>query len=415
MSIISVQNFSKKYFIKHEKAGYITLRDRLAHPILNLGRIMTNKPEEFWALKDVSFNLEEGEVLGIVGANGSGKSTLLKLLSRITPPTSGRAVLKGRVSSLLEVGTGFHSELSGRENIFLSGVILGMTKKEISQRFDEIVSFAGVEKFLDTPVKYYSSGMGVRLGFAVAAHLSAEILIIDEVLAVGDADFQKKCLAKMNEVVKNQGRTILFVSHNIASVKLLCTKALLLKNGSALSFGLTDEVIGRYYQSFSSDQNKYNQGIYLRSYKAGNLIDRVELRNSQNELTNNFNFGDFLNLKVYLSTQVNKYIDSYLVWSLYDEQGLCLASGDTKNSGFSLNTAIKEISVQIGPLPLSVQRYFLELGFGSGGSRLDTWKDEITFDILNSDPLSRGLIYHKGHGSFFIPSKFSTDYVISRI
>jgi len=250
MSAISVQNIGKKYLIRHENstyvASYFALRDRLEHPIKAFKKRLITKPEEFWALDDVSFEVESGEVTGIIGSNGSGKSTLLKVLSRITPPTKGQAVLTGRVASLLEVGTGFHPELSGRENIFLSGVILGMTRVEIQKKFDEIVAFAGVDKFLDTPVKYYSSGMGVRLGFAVAAHLDSDILIVDEVLAVGDAEFQNKCLGKMNDVAKNQGRTILFVSHDTEAVKAICKSCVLLEAGKVKKIGNALEVINEY-------------------------------------------------------------------------------------------------------------------------------------------------------------------------
>ena len=201
---------------------------------------------DFWALRDVSFSVQKGEVLGVIGSNGAGKSTLFKILSRITEPTSGRAVLRGRVASLLEVGTGFHPDLSGRENIFLNGAILGMTRVEIRRKFDEIVAFAEVERFIDTPVKRYSSGMYVRLAFAVAAHLEPEILIVDEVLAVGDAAFQKKCLGKMQNVTRNDGRTVLFVSHNIDAVVQLCTSCVLLKQGRVFSAGRTDQVVSRY-------------------------------------------------------------------------------------------------------------------------------------------------------------------------
>lgn len=200
------------------------------------------------ALRNVSFDVKDGEVLGIIGKNGAGKSTLLKILSRITAPTSGSIKMKGRVASLLEVGTGFHPELSGRENIFLNGAILGMTRKEVARKFDEIVDFSGVEKFIDTPVKRYSSGMYVRLAFAVAAHLEPEILIVDEVLAVGDADFQKKCLGKMKDVSANQGRTVLFVSHNMTAVKNLCNRGIFLRQGQVLRSGTADEVVA-YYQS----------------------------------------------------------------------------------------------------------------------------------------------------------------------
>lgn len=242
--VIKAENIGKMYTIGHqaERGGYKSLRDvwmqnarTLWSKTKDLARgnpiIQGDTMEEFWALDDVNFEIRRGEAVGIIGRNGAGKSTLLKLLSRITEPSTGRLTIKGRVASLLEVGTGFHPELSGRENIFLNGTILGMTRVEIKQKFDEIVAFAEVEKYLDTPVKRYSSGMYVRLAFAVAAHLECEILIIDEVLAVGDAEFQKKCLGKMEDVSKGQGRTVLFVSHNMGAIKKLCNKGILLEGG----------------------------------------------------------------------------------------------------------------------------------------------------------------------------------------
>lgn len=248
-TVVSVEHLSKSYLIGHEgpQERYYSLRDAFvrqgrafARKAVDMARgrqiIHGQTVEEFWALKDVTFEVKRGEVLGIIGRNGAGKSTLLKVLSRITEPTSGRVVLDGRVASLLEVGTGFHPELTGRENIFLNGAILGMGRAEIARKFDEIVNFAGVEKFLDTPVKRYSSGMYVRLAFAVAAHLEPEILVIDEVLAVGDAEFQKKCLGKMEGVAKG-GRTVLFVSHNMAAVESLCTSAIHLDGGRVIGSG----------------------------------------------------------------------------------------------------------------------------------------------------------------------------------
>ena len=247
---IVVDNLSKSYLIGHRSLSsdshysYTALRDVVGREFRNFARktydvfrgrqvVQGDEVEELWALKDISFEIKQGEVVGIIGRNGAGKSTLLKILSRITEPTKGRVLLRGRVSSLLEVGTGFHPELTGRENIFLNGAILGMAQREIRAKFDEIVAFAEVEKFLDTPVKHYSSGMYVRLAFAVAAHLEPEILIVDEVLAVGDAEFQKKCLGKMDEVARTQGRTVLFVSHNHAAIRGLCTHGLILRNGTA--------------------------------------------------------------------------------------------------------------------------------------------------------------------------------------
>jgi lipopolysaccharide transport system ATP-binding protein len=256
--VIKAEKIGKKYTIGHqaERGGYTALRDVLmqnAQTLWNKTKdLATGKPiiqgdtmEEVWALKDVSFEIRRGEVVGIIGRNGAGKSTLLKILSRITEPSTGRVSIKGRVASLLEVGTGFHPELSGRENIYLNGTILGMTRAEIKQKFDEIVSFAEVEKYLDTPVKRYSSGMYVRLAFAVAAHLEPEILIIDEVLAVGDAQFQKKCLGKMEEV-GSEGRTVIFVSHNMAAVNNLCKYAMLLNSGILDYFSTTRTVVEKY-------------------------------------------------------------------------------------------------------------------------------------------------------------------------
>ena len=246
--VITVEGLGKRYTLHHQaRAGL--LRDQLASLLRNPFRRLKNAgntAEEFWALRDVNFTVNQGDVLGIIGRNGAGKSTLLKILSRITEPTTGRITIQGRVASLLEVGTGFHGELSGRENIFLNGAILGMSRAEIRKKFDEIVAFAEVDKFLDTPVKHYSSGMYVRLAFAVAAHLEPEILIVDEVLAVGDQGFQKKCLGKMQEVATNQGRTVLFVSHNLSAIRELCQKCVLLRSGQIVQSGNTKDVADRY-------------------------------------------------------------------------------------------------------------------------------------------------------------------------
>jgi lipopolysaccharide transport system ATP-binding protein len=258
-AVIRAEGLGKKFLIGHadELGWHFTFRDRLvrsgqdfwrkARHIVH-GRVVAagDTVEEFWALKEVSFEVKRGEVLGIIGRNGAGKSTLLKILSRITEPTKGRVMIRGRVASLLEVGTGFHAELTGRENIYLNGAVLGMTRREITQKFDEIVAFAEVEKFLDTPVKRYSSGMYVRLAFAVAAHLEPEILIVDEVLAVGDAEFQKKCLGKMDDVSRREGRTVLLVSHNMGVVSKLCGPAVWLDQGSVLDYGPAAELITKY-------------------------------------------------------------------------------------------------------------------------------------------------------------------------
>jgi lipopolysaccharide transport system ATP-binding protein len=280
--IISAENIGKRYRLRHRtKAPYTTFREALAQGVRGL--IVPGKragagsaaEEDFWALRDVSFDVKQGEVVGIVGRNGAGKSTLLKVLSRITEPSTGRIRLRGRVASLLEVGTGFHPELTGRENIFLNGAILGMSKGEIRRKFDEIVEFAEVERFLDTPVKHYSSGMYVRLAFAVAAHLEPEILIVDEVLAVGDSQFQQKCLGKMRDVSESSGRTVLFVSHNMTMVSSLTDRVVLLRNGEVDFQGDTATGVCRYLRFPGSDRGRY---ISEKTNMAGPHVSRITLQ-----------------------------------------------------------------------------------------------------------------------------------------
>lgn len=278
---IKVENLSKKYTIGAKSSG--SLRETLVYIWNSFINKTKNKEHDFLALNDISFEVKQGEVLGIIGKNGAGKSTLLKVLSRITEPTSGRFIMNGRISSLLEVGTGFHPELTGRENIFLNGTILGMTKKEIKQKFDEIVDFSGVEKFIDTPVKHYSSGMYVRLAFAVAAHLEPEILIIDEVLAVGDSEFQKKCLGKMNEVAK-KGRTVLFVSHNMTALAALCTRGIWIKNGQVAYDGDIHTAIKKYLDK--EQTNNQSNDLSISKNREGNgLIKFIKYKilNEQEE------------------------------------------------------------------------------------------------------------------------------------
>ena len=263
-TVITVENLGKKYLLRHQSGNqpYVALRDVLSDGMRSLGRkllgrgnetVRGTEQEDFWALKDVSFEVRQGDRIGIIGRNGAGKSTLLKILSRITEPTTGSVRIKGRVASLLEVGTGFHPELTGRENIYLNGAILGMRRAEIKKKFDEIVDFAEIEKFLDTPVKRYSSGMYVRLAFAVAAHLEPEILVVDEVLAVGDAQFQKKCLGKMEAVSAKEGRTVLFVSHNLQAVRQLCSRCLLLQTGMLAADSAPIGTIEKYLQNMPLD------------------------------------------------------------------------------------------------------------------------------------------------------------------
>lgn len=256
--VIEIKDLAKVYNIGHEQkaaAGTVTIRDTIVGLVKKPIELFTGhqmKKEKFWALRDISFNIEQGDVVGLIGKNGSGKSTMLKVLSRIVEPTQGEIIMRGKSASLLEVGTGFHPELTGRENIFFNGSILGMKKKEIEAKFDEIVEFSGVDKFLDTPVKFYSSGMYVRLAFAVAAHLEPDILIVDEVLAVGDAEFQRKSLGKMRDVTKNKNRTVIFVSHNMESIQSICNKCVWLKEGKVMAIGETDKVINKYLSSAQS-------------------------------------------------------------------------------------------------------------------------------------------------------------------
>lgn len=280
--IIEVENLSKCYRLG--QLGAKSLRDELALQWKRLSgqAVIAKEESQFWALKDVSFSIQQGEVVGVIGRNGAGKSTLLKLLSRITEPTSGRAVLRGRVASLLEVGTGFHPELSGRENIFLNGAILGMGRSEVSSKFDEIVEFAGVEQFIDTPVKRYSSGMYVRLAFAIAAHLEPEILIVDEVLAVGDASFQRRCLGKLQEVSKS-GRSIIFVSHSMEAIRRICDRVIVLSKGSVvLDSNSTEQAIKKYLAN-SSEQISSNAEIYTKKQSTKWIeLEKIVIGNGKN-------------------------------------------------------------------------------------------------------------------------------------
>jgi len=308
-TIITVENLSKSYLLGHKTAQrepYVALRDVITREVGNFTRkaidlihgrpiVQGDEIEEFWALRNVSFEVKRGEILGIIGRNGAGKSTLLKILTRITEPTEGRVLLRGRVASLLEVGTGFHRELTGRENIFLNGAILGMTQREIRKKFDEIVAFSGVEQFIDTPVKRFSSGMYVRLAFAVAAHLEPEILIVDEVLAVGDTEFQKKCLGKMDEISRRDGRTVLLVSHNLAAVSELTHRALLLDSGRVALDGATMDAVSMYISKARGAAN-YVHAIDERTNAIH--ISRVDVITSDQNGVHRF--GEPLEVKVWI-------------------------------------------------------------------------------------------------------------------
>lgn len=335
--IIKVENLGKSYIIGHQRERYVALRDVLTNKarqvvsktknLLSGGQLIAgNELEEFWALKDINFEVNQGDRVGIIGRNGAGKSTLLKVLSRITEPTTGRIRLKGRVASLLEVGTGFHPELSGRENIYLNGAILGMKQAEVRKKFDEIVDFAGVEKFLDTPVKRYSSGMYVRLAFAVAAHLEPEILIIDEVLAVGDAEFQKKCLGKMEDVSKNEGRTVLFVSHNMGAIASLCNRGILLTHGeivkhensvtALIQFYLNESINIQNINLWERNSNKFDNE-YFSPYKF--YISNSYMKQEEGVLSNNDDY--YINIEANISK-----IDIALTigYAVFDESNNCI-------------------------------------------------------------------------------------------
>lgn len=322
-SAVIATNLGKKFIISHEKQGgtYTTLRDVISSKtnfFLKRNR-KSIQTEEFWALRDVNFEIKKGEAIGIIGRNGAGKSTLLKTLSRITEPTTGRIELNGRVASLLEVGTGFHPELSGRENIFLNGAILGMNRSEIRRKFDEIVDFSGVERFLDTPVKRYSSGMYVRLAFAVAAHLEPEILVVDEVLAVGDAEFQKKCLGKMDEVSKNQGRTVLFVSHNMSAVEKFCSRGILLRDGSVYYDGDVNKCIELYNKGVGGEGGEMAIDKIIRHGNQTVKIVDCYVENIAGEKIGRMNTGDpfFVVFKLKCNQTVEK-ID--LCFGIHDEK-----------------------------------------------------------------------------------------------
>ncbi len=374
--VIRVENLSKRYLIGHRKdqGGHTDLREVIRREARNIARkavdiihgrqvVQGDVIEDYWALKNVSFDLREGEVLGIIGRNGAGKSTLLKILSRITEPTSGRVILRGRVASLLEVGTGFHPELSGRENVFLNGAILGMSRAEIRKKFDEIVDFAGVETFLDTPVKHYSSGMYVRLAFAIAAHLEPEILIIDEVLAVGDVEFQKKCLGKMNEVAR-RGRTVLFVSHNIAAIERLSSQAILLKDGLLQAKGETPNVVGTFLRSTGSLgkgwENVENTPRHHPATGAASIC-KVRIRD-----TDHVFYGGELIFDI--AAKINIREDFIRVsFTIYEQTGTPVGSGFSNETPVSNRDRYVILCTTVSPVRLAPGQYFMSVAIGRGG------------------------------------------------
>ena len=388
-TIISIEKVGKRYTLSHKgnSERYTALRDVIArqavapfraigqkmrawsssngsHPHVSASTPSRNSVENFWALKDVSFEMKQGDVVGIIGRNGAGKSTLLKILSRITEPTEGRIRIKGRLASLLEVGTGFHPELTGRENIYLNGAILGMSRAEIKAKFDEIVAFAEVERFLDTPVKRYSSGMYVRLAFAVAAHLDPDILIVDEVLAVGDSEFQKKCLGKMGEISQREGRTVLFVSHNLVAVQSLCNSAVVLRAGQMVFCGDTSSAIAEY--------NSQRIGISGHTKAGVDLIPGVTLNQitvKPRPVQSMANAGLTFHFEITKSLRVHKLIP--LIYNQHGRRVAIIDLFEKRLRDFAWSPGQSDISIDIAKLPLVEGSYEIGLSLSTDSGTRD--------------------------------------------
>ncbi|MCB9446951.1 MAG: ABC transporter ATP-binding protein [Flavobacteriales bacterium] len=384
-----------------------------------MGRYMRNlfaadsrEENAFWALRDVSFNIEKGQAVGIIGNNGAGKSTLLKILSRIMEPTTGRIEVVGRVSSLLEVGTGFHPELTGRENIFLNGTIMGMTRAEVKAKFDQIVEFSGLGKFIDTPVKRYSSGMYVRLAFAVGAHLNPDILIIDEVLAVGDADFQKKCLGKMDEIVKH-GRTVLFVSHNLGAVKAFCTKAMLLRSGRLEMFDDRDKVVGSYLAGLAEKDAVI--GLEERTNREGNgqfLIVRIRMISMSDGLeTTTVTSGSPVRFEITYKHQASGKPSSYEV-----EAGLAIYNGDNQfvtalnnrmaGAPFKHDTSTGTLVCELEPLPFMYGEFSVLATLKVNKEIADSVEHAFRFTVLRGDFYGSGYPNDGSRQGVYVPQKW---------
>lgn len=426
-TVIKVKNISKLYHLGELHKRTNSFREkvtnafrRTAHsakrkasdPMLAKGfthPVSSEDPTDnaIWALRNVSFQVKRGKIVGIIGRNGAGKSTLLKILSRITKPTEGTAWINGRVGSLLEVGTGFHQELTGRENIFLNGAILGMTKAEIRQKFDEIVDFAEIEKFIDTPVKRYSSGMYVRLAFAVAAHLEPEILLVDEVLAVGDAAFQEKCLGKMDEVSKG-GRTVLFVSHNMAAIESLCSKSILLESGNFVAYGPTLDIIANYLSRINGTHSKIGQrmGEFSRPADTPGLIRRAALLNSKGEKSGQIRMGEACEFQVELSTTEVVY-DLAVGIHVQTEGRQRVTSFHTRYQqcpAIDMNKSMT-LTCRCPELMLVPGSYILELAVASSRRVVDRLDHGISFRVIPSDvygtgrvpPLKDGILVSRGY------------------
>ena len=405
--IIQVQNLSKRFIIGHQKQeAYTSFRDVIAGNVKGVfrrtrelisGNYMTegDVEEEFWALKDLNFSINKGDRVGIIGRNGAGKSTLLKILSRITEPTHGRITIRGRIASLLEVGTGFHPELTGRENIFLNGAILGMSRAEIRKKFDEIVAFAEIEKFLDTPVKRYSSGMYVRLAFSIAAHLEPEILIVDEVLAVGDAQFQKKCLGKMEDVSKGEGRTVLFVSHQLSAIEVLCNRAILLNKGQVLTDDVTSKVVSSYMLNGSNNVKDTNQivdckGAQIHSFEL--LIGNESVKDENKCIKTGQEFGIKFSIKNGVETRRNVKFNL----ELKTMSGTAITSLGNQFNGFELPIhQISEFVVEVNAkgIHLTPGIYVINLWYDDPALPKPVYKEEVLrIEVIESDFYGTGLI-----------------------
>lgn len=376
---------------------YLSLRERMA----NAFRFNGVEKEDFWALTDLSFDVEHGMSLGIIGKNGAGKSTLLKILSRITPPTSGRVVTRGRIASLLEVGTGFHSELTGRENVFFNGSLLGMTRREISAKFDEIIDFSGTEKFLDTQLKHYSSGMQLRLAFAVAAFLEPEILVIDEVLAVGDVEFQKKCMGKMEDVSKS-GRTILFVSHNMTAVKHLCTKTLYLQQGKLLDFDVTEKVISSYMSSGVEDHSVKSE--FDRPSNANAWIESIRLVGSRQPME----YGDGLQIEAKFNSIIP--VQPYIGFVISSMNGVQIIN---TNNRYQNSTTVREkmssgaILCDLGTVPLMKGSYIISFYFGDQAGDEHVVENALTFTVDEKDVWGKGKLPPRNVSEMWWPTQFT--------
>ena len=409
--IIHVEGLGKRFTLHHkQRERYTALRDVLSERARSLFRPDKSQAStsDFWALKDLSFDIQAGDRVGIIGRNGAGKSTLLKVLSRIVDPTKGRVTIEGRLASLLEVGTGFHPELSGRENIYLNGAILGMSRKEITAKFDEIVAFADVERFLDTPVKRYSSGMYVRLAFAVAAHLEPEILVVDEVLAVGDAEFQRKCLGKMKEVAMG-GRTVLFVSHNMAAIQNLCSTAIYLKQGQLITQGATADVLTAYLKDTGSaarmdlSERPDRQGNGAIRFTGFYLSDEDgrELAAAQSGATVVFNFD--------IEARSAPLRDVKVAMGIDDQYGQRIThlSNEVAGQVFAQADGMKRLSIRVPRFPLRNGNYTFTLFSSVNGEIADYLLNAGGFHVESGDYFGTGRTPAEDQGTFFVDHSFN--------